>query len=164
MDADATPADLERLYREHFRVFVRAMTAQLGDADSARDVVQEAFSTALRRLDTYRGEGALEAWVWRIVVNKALDAGRKRTTQPQAGLIQRDEPREQNGNVEERRVFRARLAALPERQRLAMFLRYYADLDYATIAGILEVSPGTVAATLHAARATLRDRMEEMRP
>ena len=51
---------------------------------------------------------------------------------------------------------RAALAALPERQRLALFLRYYADLDYAGIAEALGVSRGTVSATLHAAHSNLK--------
>ena len=59
---------------------------------------------------------------------------------------------------------RAALTLLPERQRIVIFLRYYVDLDYATIAAILEISEGTVAATLHSARAALRRRFEEVHP
>ena len=58
---------------------------------------------------------------------------------------------------------RAALAALPERQRLALFLRYYADLDYAGIAEALGISRGTVSATLHAAHATLQTQLSEVR-
>ena len=43
------------------------------------------------------------------------------------------------------------IAALPERQRLAIFLRYFADLDYAAIAAALEIEVGTVSATLNSA-------------
>ena len=48
------------------------------------------------------------------------------------------------------------LAALPERRRTVVFLRYYADLDYDAIAKALDIAPGTVAATLHEAHDTLR--------
>jgi RNA polymerase sigma factor (sigma-70 family) len=51
---------------------------------------------------------------------------------------------------------RARVAALPERQRIAVFLRYYADLDYSAIAEALEVEVGTVSATLSQAHRSLR--------
>ena len=51
---------------------------------------------------------------------------------------------------------RGALAALSERQRLVVFLRYYADLDYAAIAELLSIRPGTVGKLLHDARATLR--------
>ena len=48
------------------------------------------------------------------------------------------------------------VAALPERQRLAVFLRYFADLDYRSIATALDIEVGTVSATLAAAHAALR--------
>ena len=50
----------------------------------------------------------------------------------------------------------ALLAELPERQRHALFLRYYADLEYGTIGEALEISGGTVGATLNQARENLR--------
>ena len=52
------------------------------------------------------------------------------------------------------------IAALPVRQREAVFLRYFADLDYKTIARVLDLEPGTVSATLSAAHQTLRKRVE----
>jgi RNA polymerase sigma factor (sigma-70 family) len=54
------------------------------------------------------------------------------------------------------------VAALPERQRLAVFLRYWADLDYRAIASVLGVEVGTVSATLNAAHATLRRSLKEV--
>lgn len=48
------------------------------------------------------------------------------------------------------------IALLPERRRLALFLRYSADLDYRGIARALDVEVGTVSATLSAAHAALR--------
>ena len=66
-----------------------------------------------------------------------------------------------NGHSEPGAVAAA-LAALPERQRLALFLRYYADLDYAGIAEALGIARGTVSATLHAARANLQTKLEEV--
>jgi RNA polymerase sigma factor (sigma-70 family) len=60
----------------------------------------------------------------------------------------------------------ARLAAaitlLPERQRLVVFLRYYADLDYESIAKALGIKGGTVAAALNAAHQTLRRSLQEV--
>jgi RNA polymerase sigma factor (sigma-70 family) len=59
-------------------------------------------------------------------------------------------------------VIAASLLTLPERQRLVLFLRYYADLDYATIAAVAGIAPGTVAATLNAAHRALRVRLQEV--
>jgi RNA polymerase sigma factor (sigma-70 family) len=59
---------------------------------------------------------------------------------------------------------RAALALLPERQRLALFLRYYADLDYRTIAETLGVAVGTVGVTLSNAQTKLRELLDEVAP
>ena len=52
------------------------------------------------------------------------------------------------------------IAELPERQRLVLFLRYFADLDYAGIGSVMRVRPGTVAATLNAARVAVKESLE----
>ncbi|MGH2781650.1 MAG: RNA polymerase sigma factor [Thermoleophilaceae bacterium] len=51
---------------------------------------------------------------------------------------------------------------MPERQRLAVFLRYYGDLDYRSIASALDVEVGTVSATLSAAHSALRKQLREV--
>ena len=51
---------------------------------------------------------------------------------------------------------------LPERQRLVLFLRFYADMEYATIAELLDLIEGTVGASLNAARQTLRGLLAEV--
>jgi RNA polymerase sigma factor (sigma-70 family) len=60
-------------------------------------------------------------------------------------------------------LVRAAVQQLPERQRLVLFLRHYADLDYGSIAVALSISDGTVAATLHAAHARLRQLLAEVK-
>jgi RNA polymerase sigma factor (sigma-70 family) len=55
---------------------------------------------------------------------------------------------------------RAAVAALPERQRLVLFLRYYADLDYEAIARVAGIRTGTVGPTLMAAQRALRRALE----
>ena len=67
-----------------------------------------------------------------------------------------------NGYVSDESGVRAWLAALPERQRLAVYLRYYADLDYRAIAVALGVEVGTVSATLSSALQALRRSLEEV--
>jgi DNA-directed RNA polymerase specialized sigma24 family protein len=94
-----------------------------------------------------------------MVVNAARMQGRAAAAKPY-GPPAFDEPAA-NGHAQPDPRLRAAIAALPERQRLVLFLRYFADLDYATIAEALEISPGTVAATLNAARGSLRSVLEE---
>jgi RNA polymerase sigma-70 factor (ECF subfamily) len=139
--------DLEQLYRAKRPQFCRAAAAIAGDRSLGEDAVQDAFAKAVRKRRSYRGEGPLEAWVWRIVVNAARDARRRQS--PVAWI--RERPANLNGSGS-----LLPLELLTERQREVLFLHYYADLDYGTIAEALEISPGTVGATLSTARRILR--------
>lgn len=138
--------ELEALYRERLQQYTRAAAAIAGDEESGRDAVQDAFAKAVRKRRGFRGEAPLEAWVLRIVINAARDARRRHS---------------RGGELPEPIATRAAELGLPlelltERQREVLFLHYYADLDYASIADALGISAGTVGATLSAARQTLR--------
>lgn len=157
----ATPRQLEALYRERFSFFVRVAAAICGSPDLGHDAVQNAFIEALRHRRSFRGTGSLDAWVWRIVVNEARRAGlcSARSTAPDGA-----EPAHPAGNGtadDDPLGVRTWVAALPDRQREAVFLRYFADLDYRTIARVLDVEVGTVSATLGAAHHSLRKRLSE---
>jgi RNA polymerase sigma-70 factor, ECF subfamily len=155
----ATPAQLEQLYCSRFEHFSRVASAICRDPDLGRDAVQAAFTSALRVRRSFRGVGPLEAWVWRIVVNEA----RRLAREPRPESIDRGVEPESNGQADDPLGVRAWIAALPDRQREAVFLRYYADLDYRSVAAILGVEVGSVSATLSAAHRTLRKRLEEVR-
>jgi RNA polymerase sigma-70 factor (ECF subfamily) len=149
-------ADLEQLYRRDFRQLVRVAAAVTRSEAAGAEAVQEAFLRLLRSRESFRGEGPLEAWVWRTVVNEAKRlAGREEEALTAAPGELRD-----NGRVGHDATTRALVAALPERQRLAVFLRYYADLDYRTIGQVLGIETGTVSATLAAAHERLRGAIE----
>jgi RNA polymerase sigma-70 factor (ECF subfamily) len=154
--AGASVSDLESLYQSGWARFVRVATAILHDEQRAIDAVQEAFAAALRDRERFRGDGPLEAWVWRIVVNAATKERNRLRPVPIAEIgTEAPESAEYD-------TVREAIAALPERQRLVLFLRYYADLDYDSIARALEIKPGTVAATLHAAHAAVRASLQEV--
>jgi RNA polymerase sigma factor (sigma-70 family) len=153
----ADVADLEALYRARYRHFLRVALLVTHDEESAHEAVQEGFASAIRSKRSYRGEGQLEAWVWRMIVN----AAKKHRREPSVSVVGEDSAA-QNGDAVDRRVVRAWIACLPERQRLAVYLRYYADLDYRAIASVLDVEVGTVSATLSAAHRKLRRNLEEV--
>ena len=155
----AVPAELEALYRTRYPYFVRVARLITDDGEAAYEAVQEAFATALAKRRSFRGEGPLEAWVWRTVVNLAKRQSRRQVV-PVASVPY---DLHENGHTDEMRAVRAWIAALPERQRLVVFLRYYADLDYRAIATALDVKVGTVSATLGAAHRTLQKLFEEVR-
>jgi RNA polymerase sigma factor (sigma-70 family) len=152
----ASLADIEAAYRSRFAEFCSVAAAIVRDREAGRDAVQEAFAKAVRNRRDFRRNGSLDAWLWRTVVNTAISQ-RRRGAPP--------EPAVQEWRAEQADGYDVREAIrqLPERQRLVVFLRYWADLDYAAIADALAIAPGTVAAALHAAHGSIRNSLEEVR-
>jgi RNA polymerase sigma-70 factor (ECF subfamily) len=149
----ASVSELEQAYRADFARFVRVATAIAGDEETGADAVHDAFVQAVRSRRSFRGDGPLEAWLWRMVVNAAKKRARRRElSEPNHA------PGHENGFGD---PVRSLIAALPERQRLTLFLRYYADLDYEAVAATLGVTTGTVGATLNQAHAALRSSLKE---
>jgi RNA polymerase sigma-70 factor (ECF subfamily) len=146
---DETAAAIEALYRERYARFRNGVAPVAGSYEAAHDAVQEGFARALRSSAQYAGRGSLEGWVWRIVLRTALEQRRP----GEETSLDEIEP----AFVEPERDFALTTAvqALPPRRRLVVFLRYFADLPYRTIAEVLEIDEGTVAATLAQARHAL---------
>jgi RNA polymerase sigma-70 factor (ECF subfamily) len=155
----ASIGEIEALYRQHLPRFLRATAAIVGDEGLASDAVQDAFASAVKARSSFRRDVALEAWLWRIVINAALQVRRGLRDEAESGA---EVSVEMNGQPVEDLAVRRWVALLPERQRLAVFLRYFADLDYRSIAVALDVEVGTVSATLSAAHAALRRSAQEV--
>jgi RNA polymerase sigma-70 factor (ECF subfamily) len=147
---------IELLYRERYGRFRDGVATITGDRESARDVVQEAFARALRKRRSFRGEGSLEAWVWRIAIRTAREHLRRTSAASLNGAVPAalNEPNRDP-------VLAEALRSLPAKRRLIVFLRYFADLSYAQIAELCKVSEGTVGATLAQARAALEEQLQE---
>jgi RNA polymerase sigma factor (sigma-70 family) len=154
----ATVSELEALYRRRYGAFLRLATAVTGEEARGADAVQEGFVRALISRSDYRGDAPLEAWVWRIVVNAARAA--RRLSSAGRRPVQATAREDAEDDADPYGVH-AWITALPERERLVVFLRYFADLDYRGIASALGVEVGTVSATLHAAHEALRRSLEE---
>ena len=145
-------AAIEALYRTSYDRYRNALATVTGSYESARDAVQQAFAQAISERASFRGDGSLAAWVWKIALRQALGL---RIEFADANL---------NGVLDPKLVEPAydpalvtALRDLPPRRRLIVFLRYFADLDYRAIGEALEISPGTVGATLTAARSALQE-------
>jgi RNA polymerase sigma-70 factor (ECF subfamily) len=148
------------------------------DPDQAADAVQEAFFSAYRNLDAFRG-GSVKSWLSRIAINAAMDIQRARkrrpvqpypeleddSWQPPAG--EEDDPERQVLTAERVRTLTLALAAIGEDQRAAIVLFDIEGFDYAEIAEMTGVSLGTVKSRIHRGRLALRrgleDRMELFR-
>jgi DNA-directed RNA polymerase specialized sigma24 family protein len=149
---------IEAVYRERYARFRDVLVSLTGSREVGHDAVQETFAQALRDRDSYRGEGSLEAWIWRIAVRTAgKQRGGRGTYQFSTNGALAPSPAWSDLDPELAEAVRS----LAPRQRLMVFLHYFADLPYAQIADICSVREGTVAATLSHARSALLDRLKE---
>jgi RNA polymerase sigma-70 factor (ECF subfamily) len=161
MSSSDQVSEIEQLYRARYGAFLRVAVGIVRDERLAEEAVHDGFVRALRHRRSFDGRGTREGWLWRIVVNEACR--RAALERPTLELVAADVAEESTSNgASEHGALELLIAALPERQRLALFLRYYADLNYEAIAAVLGVKPGTVAATLHAAHAALRRALLEV--
>jgi RNA polymerase sigma-70 factor (ECF subfamily) len=156
-EARARLGEIEAIYRSRLPQLWRVAAAISGKREAAPDLVQEAFVRAVRGVASFRGDGSLEGWLWRIVVNVARNAHREPL---QAELPAELAGPDNSGAGVAYADVAAAVSRLSERQRLVLFLHYYADLDYATIAETLSISSGTVGATLTTARSALAQALE----
>jgi RNA polymerase sigma factor (sigma-70 family) len=135
-------SELEDLYRRRHGAFQVMLASITGSVESARDVVQEAFAQALRDQRAFRRDGSLESWVWRIALRVAV----KSKATHELAVDELPDVRFVDGSRDP--TLAAAVQALSPQRRMAIFLRYFADLSYAQIGDVLGIAEGTVAATL----------------
>jgi RNA polymerase sigma factor (sigma-70 family) len=157
-------ADFGAFYQ---RTYPRAFGIAYGIAaerDLAEDVTQDAYVAAYRERRGYRGDGTADAWLYRIVVNTAISTLRRRRIRIAVRLDPAFEAGPAVGDPTAATVDQVALLDslqhLDVRARAAVILRYYADLDYATIAGILGTSATNVGAILSRSLDRLRGVLE----
>lgn len=156
-DAAAFGEIVNRYYKPVYRLTWR-MTG--GHADT-EDIAQEAFLKLWQNPRQLREAGALKGWLMRVASNAAIDRSRKRVhadieTAPEVA----DPTALPDDGIDRQAASRAieqRIAALPERQRLALSLVYYEGLSNIDAAAIMETSIEAVESLLARARRGLRD-------
>lgn len=123
----------------------------------------------VRGVDRFDGRASFATWVYRVATNACLDELRRRGRRPtpagddlevMAAHGQRGSAEDVDG-VATRLDVDAALARLPAEQRAAVVLRDLLGLDYASIAEILEIAPGTVRSRIARGRSRLADLLAE---
>ncbi|MFL5797752.1 MAG: RNA polymerase sigma factor [Actinomycetota bacterium] len=148
LEAGEVGEPIELLYREHGDRLWSSVYAFAGDADVANDAVAEAFAQVLRRGDAVRTP---LAWVWRAAFRLAAgDLQRRRMLSPEVPERSYDMP-DVGGSV------LAAVRRLPERQRAAIVLHYYADQSIREAARIMGTTPTAVGVHLFRGRKRLRE-------
>lgn len=145
------------LYRRFYPRLVRLIVRKTGDRLLAEDVAQEALLRALDKLDTFDRSRPLWPWLKVIATNLAVDAGRKRSREVEwdpddaAGI-----PAQELPSCEDGMVLAEVLSNLPDRQRVAVSLRYLEDWESSEAASFLGLSIPAFEQLLFRARKRLR--------
>jgi RNA polymerase sigma-70 factor (ECF subfamily) len=141
----------------------------LGDSDEAADAVQDAFVSAYRKADSFRGEAAVTTWLHRIVVNACLDRMRRKSVRPVADdelieAAERDTPMpDQTSEREVSMEVSAALKLLPSDQRAALVLVDMMGYSVEDAAHVLQVPSGTVKSRCARGRAKLAPILSHLR-
>jgi RNA polymerase sigma-70 factor (ECF subfamily) len=132
------------------------------DPEDALDATQEALLAVARGVARFDGQAAFTTWLYRVATNAALDEARRLARRPRAAdLPERADERARalDDEVADRLDVEAALRELPAEFRAAVALRDLEGLDYATIAEVLGIPPGTVRSRIARGRAALADRL-----
>jgi RNA polymerase sigma-70 factor (ECF subfamily) len=150
------------LRRHHDRIYSLCRRLAGNDAD-ALDATQEALMSVVRGIDSFDGRARFSTWLYRVATNAGLDELRRRTRRPvpvddeQYGLDDRPDLRSPSvsGSVADRLAVDEALQAIAPEFRACVVLRDLCDLDYAEIAEVLDLRPGTVRSRISRGRAAL---------
>jgi RNA polymerase sigma-70 factor (ECF subfamily) len=137
---------------------VAAVALACGSRPAAEDAVQEALLRSWERSEKGQEIDSLEAWVTTVAMNLSR-SGLRRLRSERRARTRLAVPRSLEPDAERLDVERA-LSTLPRRQREAVVLRYYLQLDTREIAGALGINEGSVKSTLFRARAALAAALE----
>jgi RNA polymerase sigma factor (sigma-70 family) len=151
-----------RLYKLYSKAMFNVGYRITKSEEDAEDVLQEAFISAFRNLDNYRGDATFGAWLKRIVVNKALNALNKRKHElipdddGQWDVAEEDSATEYREELTVERVKRA-IEKLPDGYRTVLSLYLLEGYDHQEIGEIMGISESTSKSQLNRAKARLKE-------
>lgn len=166
----------EVLVERYRRGIANFVSAGLRDANEAADLTQETFLRAYAHLGTFNPHlGKFSTWIYQIARNVIRTHLGRTLRRPQAQQWAEDQTLENalpdlsregdpSGGVlrdEAERELREALAELPERSRTVLALRYFDNMEYATIATTLGLSLGNVKTLIHRGKLALAKKMRE---
>ena len=159
--AAGSHAAFAEIASRHYQPVYRLAWRMTNGAADAEDMAQEAFVKLWKNPSQVREAGALKGWLMRVAANAVIDRSRK----PQSGALDdapevadpQARPDAPLDRAQAARLVDARIAELPERQRLALSLVYFEGLNNIEAAAVLEVSVDALESLLARARRGLKD-------
>jgi RNA polymerase sigma-70 factor (ECF subfamily) len=166
------------LVEKYRRQMVHYMFRMVHNQAIAEELAQEVFLRVYRARASYRAEAKFSTWLYRIATNLGVNHARDTRHERGAQTVYLDQPDPETGispdvadstlTVEQNMLREARFAAirkhvmaLPERQRTAVLMHKYQDLDYKQIGAVLKLSESATKSLLFRAYQTLRERLKE---
>jgi len=133
-----------------------------GHRQDAEDLAQESLLKICRSLHTYRGDSALQSWVYRIVLNTQRDAARRKKHQPQAVEITETSSVSEGfeGQVSLKLTVQRLMKDLPDVDRQIFTLRFLQDMPVKDMADLLQMKEATVKSRLLRLRERLREKLQ----
>ncbi len=165
------------LVRKYHRQIIHFLFRMVHNEAVAEELAQEVFLRVYRSRESYRAEAKFSTWLYRIATNLAVNHARDTKNERTAQTLELDAADEESGttpevadtdpNVEQRMLreermaaIRAQVAALPERQRMAVLMHKYQEMDYREIGDVLKLSESATKSLLFRAYQTLRERLK----
>jgi len=168
------PDKFDKLYRDHVDLIYRYAYRLCGEAESAKDLVQETFLNAYQGLKDFRGESQISTWLYTIASRACIRMRRKRKGQPEHELSIEEfvptsegefrlqipmeglSPEEALQNKELREALDQAIDKLPKKYRMALVLRDMEGLSAKEVGTIMGVNERAVKSRLHRARLFVR--------
>ena len=166
------------LVEKYRRAMVGFMFRMCRNEAAAEELAQEVFLRVYRSRESYQASAKFTTWLYRIATNLAVNHARDTRHERPENVVSVDEQNEETGTTleladdrltaeenllrrERMAAIRRRVEALPERQRLAVVMHKYQQMDYKQIAEVLKLSESATKSLLFRAYETLREQLKE---
>ena len=166
------------LVQKYRRPMVSFMYRMSHNAAAAEDLAQEVFLRVYRSRTSYEASAKFTTWLYRIATNLAVNHARDTRNERPDKMASLDEPDEETGTTmdvadstltveqailrrERMEAIRAKVQALPERQRMAVIMHKYQQMDYKQIGEVLKLSESATKSLLFRAYESLREQLKE---
>jgi RNA polymerase sigma-70 factor (ECF subfamily) len=163
-EAETTPAEcppFADLVRQHQGMVFSIAWHYLRDRTLAEELAQDVFLQLHRHMTEMESAAHVAFWLRKVACHRAIDCARRRKLRPQVSLDDVPEPSTPAapGDPMLTGMLRRLVGSLPEKQRMALILRYQEDMDPAEIAQVLNVPVRTVKSNLQRSLAMLRQKL-----
>jgi RNA polymerase sigma-70 factor (ECF subfamily) len=167
------------LVQKYRRQMVGFMYRMCHNPAAAEELAQEVFLRVYRSRESYEASAKFNTWLYRIATNLAVNHARDTRHERAENTVRLDEPDPETGTTpdladssltaeeqmlrrERMTVIRKTVHALPERQRMAVIMHKYQQMDYREIAEVMKLSESATKSLLFRAYETLREQLKEL--